>query len=209
MRPNSTAIAKVGPSSRMPGARTAITPGIASIRITAKGRSTSSSAAWAWRAKARASSRPPSWSSRANSGTKAAEKAPSANSRRKKLGNLNATKKASATAPEPSTADSTMSRTKPTTRLSSVKLPTVAMARPRLMGCRSFFSSPISRGRPGGGRPRTSRPPGSDQRASDSSLGDFPLRRCAPPPPWDRGYRIWQFSVVSGGVTPALERSEA
>jgi hypothetical protein len=39
---------------------------------------------------------------------------------------------ASATPPEPSTADSTMSRTNPMMRDSSVKLPTVAMARPRL-----------------------------------------------------------------------------
>src|SRR5262249_11930430 len=66
-------------------------------------------------------------------GTKAAEKAPSANSRRKKLGSLNATMKASATAPEPSRAVNTMSRMKPVMRLSSVKLPTVATARPRLM----------------------------------------------------------------------------
>ena len=80
-----------------------------------------------------ASARPLSCSSRENSGTKAAEKAPSANRRRKKFGSLKATKKASATAPDPSTADSTMSRTKPATRLSSVKLPTVATARPRLM----------------------------------------------------------------------------
>ena len=134
MRPNSTAIAKVGTSSRMPGASTAITQGMARISSTVKGTSTSSSAACAWRAKASASTRPRSWSSRANNGTKAAENAPSANRRRKKFGSLNATKKASATAPDPSTADSTMSRAKPTSRLSSVKLPTVAMARARLMG---------------------------------------------------------------------------
>ena len=133
MRPNSTAMAKVGRSSRMPGASSAITQGIATIRIAVKGISTSSSAACACRAKAIASARPPPCSSRANNGTKAAEKAPSANRRRKKFGSLNATKKASATAPEPSTADSTISRTKPTTRLSSVKPPTVAMARARLM----------------------------------------------------------------------------
>ena len=106
---------------------------MARISSAENGTSTSSRPAWAWRAKASASARPWSCSSRENSGTKAAEKAPSANSRRKKFGSLNATMKASATAPEPSTADSTMSRTKPTTRLSSVKLPTVAMARPRLM----------------------------------------------------------------------------
>ena len=133
MRPNSTAMAKVGRSSRMPGASRAITQGIARIDKAVNGTSTSSRAAWAWRAKVIASARPPPVSSRANSGTKAAENAPSANRRRKKLGSLKATKKASATAPEPSTADSTMSRTNPTTRLSSVNPPTVAMARARLM----------------------------------------------------------------------------
>ena len=132
MRPNSTAMAKVG-SSRMPGASSASTPGMPSINSTEKGTSTSSSPAWAWRAKASAWSRPWPWSSRENSGTKAAENAPSANRRRKKFGSLNATKKASATAPEPSTADSTMSRMKPTTRLSRVNPPTVATARPRLI----------------------------------------------------------------------------
>src|SRR5258708_2029266 len=132
MRPNSTAMAKLG-SSRMPGASNAITPGMPSISSTEKGTSRSSSPAWARGGKARAASRPCPCSSRENSGTKAAEKAPSANRRRKKFGSLKATKKASATAPEPSTADSTMSRMKPTTRLSRVNPPTVATARPRLM----------------------------------------------------------------------------
>jgi len=51
-------------------------------------------------------------SSRANRGTKAAEKAPSANRRRKKFGSLNARRRLGHHA-RTSTADSTMSRTKP------------------------------------------------------------------------------------------------
>src|SRR5471032_1744678 len=133
MRPKVTAISKVAGWARRPGAITASTCGMPRISTIEKGIRTTSSAAWAWRAKVTAASRPSPCSSRANSGTKAAEKAPSANRRRKKFGSLNATKKASAIAPEPSTADSTISRMKPTTRLSSVKPPTVAMARPKLM----------------------------------------------------------------------------
>src|SRR5476651_527051 len=133
MRPKVTAISKVAGSARRPGAITASTCGMPRISTIEKGISTTSSAACAWRAKVAAASRPLPCSSLANSGTKAAEKAPSANRRRKKFGSLNATKKASAIAPEPSTADSTISRMNPTTRLSSVKPPTVAMARPRLM----------------------------------------------------------------------------
>ena len=68
MRPNSTAMAKVGASSRMPGASSASTHGMASISRIENGTSTSSSAAWAWRAKASASARPWSCSSRENSG---------------------------------------------------------------------------------------------------------------------------------------------
>ena len=49
-----------------------------------------------------------------------------------------------------------------------------------------------------GCRPRQSR---------DRVIPADPLRRYAPPPPQAQGDRIWQFSVVSGGVTPALERS--
>ena len=133
MRPNLTARSKIDVSLVKPGAITQITAGIASIIRSVKGTSTMSRQACAWRAKTSAASRPSPCSSRANSGTNAAAKAPSANRRRNRLGSLKATMKASAIGPEPSTADSTMSRTKPTMRLSSVKLPTVAMARPRLI----------------------------------------------------------------------------
>lgn len=66
-------------------------------------------------------------------GTKAALNAPSANRRRKRLGNLKATKNASATVPAPTNPAIRMSRAKPVIRLSMVKLPMVAMARSRLM----------------------------------------------------------------------------
>ena len=133
MRPKVTARSKIGLSLVKPGAITQITAGIIRIMRSENGTSTISRQAWAWRAKTSAASRPSPCSSRANNGTKAAENAPSANRRRNRLGSLSATMKASAIGPEPNTADSTMSRTKPTMRLSSVKLPTVAMARPRLI----------------------------------------------------------------------------
>jgi hypothetical protein len=53
--------------------------------------------------------------------------APSPKIARKWLGRRSATKNASATGPAPSTAASTMSRTKPVMRESSVKPPTVKM----------------------------------------------------------------------------------
>ena len=138
MRPKVTARSKIDLSLVKPGAITQITAGITSIISSEKGTRIISRQACACRAKTNAASRPSPCSSRANSGTKAAEKAPSANRRRNRLGSLKATMKASATGPEPSTADNTMSRAKPTMRLNSVKLPTVAMARPRLMGGRSL-----------------------------------------------------------------------
>ena len=62
-------------------------------------------------------------------GTNAAEKAPSANSERNRFGKRNATKKASATGPAPSSAASSISRTKPRTRLTAVSPPIVAIER--------------------------------------------------------------------------------
>ena len=116
MRPKVTARSKIDLSSARPGASSQITAGMATIISSENGTSTTSRPACAWRAKVSAAARPSPCNSRANSGTKAAEKAPSANRRRKKFGSLNATMKASATGPEPSTADRTMSRTKPTMR---------------------------------------------------------------------------------------------
>ncbi len=68
-----------------------------------------------------------------SSGTKACEKAPSANIRRKRLGSLNATKKASVAASAPKLRAITKSRTKPRTRERKVKPLTVATERSRLM----------------------------------------------------------------------------
>jgi hypothetical protein len=61
-------------------------------------------------------------------GTKDWEKAPSANSRRRKFGNLKATKKASVSRPAPNAQAMTTSRTRPSTRESAVLAPTVAVA---------------------------------------------------------------------------------
>ena len=68
-----------------------------------------------------------------NSGTKAALKAPSANRRRKVLGNWKAALKASATGPVPRAAAMNISRVKPRMRLISVPEATVANFRTRLM----------------------------------------------------------------------------
>ena len=70
----------------------------------------------------------------ANSGTKAALKAPSANSRRNVLGNWKAALNASAIGPVPSAAAISISRVKPSTRLISVPDATVANFRTRLIG---------------------------------------------------------------------------
>ena len=61
-----------------------------------------------------------------STGTKATEKAPSANSRRRKLGILKATKKASVLALAPNTWANTRSRRNPRTRDSRVLEPTLA-----------------------------------------------------------------------------------
>src|SRR4051794_15607784 len=69
----------------------------------------------------------------AKSGTKAVLKAPSANSRRKVLGNWKAALKASAIGPVPSAAAISISRPKPRARLISVPEATVANFLTRLM----------------------------------------------------------------------------
>ena len=66
-------------------------------------------------------------------GTKACEKAPSANSRRSRLGMRKATKNASVAAPAPNSLAITTSRTNPRTRDTSVMLLTVASALSRFM----------------------------------------------------------------------------
>ncbi len=66
-------------------------------------------------------------------GTKAWAKAPSANSRRNRLGMRKATQKASVMGPAPKARATRMSRTSPEIRDSRVKLLTVAAERNRLM----------------------------------------------------------------------------
>src|SRR5574340_1522027 len=67
-------------------------------------------------------------------GTKAWEKAPSANIRRSRLGRRKATKKASVASPAPKVRAMTKSRTKPRMRDSRVMPLTVARARRRFIG---------------------------------------------------------------------------
>ena len=66
-------------------------------------------------------------------GTKACENAPSANSRRSRLGMRKATKKASVASPAPNTRAMKKSRTSPNTRDNSVMLLMVASARSRFI----------------------------------------------------------------------------
>src|SRR5918996_1575779 len=107
----------------------AITQGMATIVSSTSGASTASWIACACSANALAAARPFPSRVRANIGTKPALNAPSANRRRRKLGSLNATKKASASGPAPSRAAIMMSRTKPRRRETSVIEPTVAIER--------------------------------------------------------------------------------
>ena len=129
MRVSSTARSNFSGVALKPGARPYIRNGMAISAMMVSARITNTRPASASCANARAASLPSPSSFLANSGTNAELKAPSPNSRRNRLGKRNATKKASATAPVPSTAAIRMSRTKPNTRLTMVRPPTVANAR--------------------------------------------------------------------------------
>src|SRR5688500_16899864 len=107
---------------------------MAMIVSSTKGASTASWIACACSANALAAGRPSPSSMRANMGTTPASTAPSANRRRRKLGSLNATKKASASGPAPSSAAIMMSRTKPSRRETRVIEPTVAIERTSATG---------------------------------------------------------------------------
>src|SRR5690606_687582 len=77
-----------------------------------------------------------------STGTNAWLKAPSANRRRKKLGILKATKKASIRPPAPKTPNKTTSRTKPKIRDSMVILLTTMVERNnRLFAMRTYFAN--------------------------------------------------------------------
>ena len=137
------------------------------IMATVKTASTGSSTESACSANARAASRPPAGppSLRLTIGTNADANAPSANSARKKFGSLDAIRKASLAKPAPRKCAPSMSRTKPSTRETSVRPPMVAVARTRFM---RELSSPAR----GEGPPQAV----EGQRAQASGL--FP----APPP---------------------------
>src|SRR5258706_12960870 len=79
-------------------------------------------------------------------GTKACEKAPSPNRRRRRFGMRKATKKASVASPAPKILAMKKSRTKPSTLETSVKLLTVARARRRFMLEFAPFFDPVIHG---------------------------------------------------------------
>jgi hypothetical protein len=128
MRAKRTAEANFSGSPAKPGARISISHGMTISPRRVKATSTTASPDSAWPAKARAPSGS-AWRRLAKSGMKAASNAPSANSRRNMFGMRNATKNASATGEAPSTAAIRTSRTKPSTRLAMVIVPTVATPR--------------------------------------------------------------------------------
>ena len=103
-----------------------MTSGIAIMAMAENSRSQASRTEKTSMAKARALASPSPSTRLAKSGTKALLKAPSANSARNRLGKRCATKKASAIGPVPSVKAINWSRRKPSTRLTSVRLPTVA-----------------------------------------------------------------------------------
>ncbi len=120
MRASSTARSDFAGSSLNPGAITSMTAGMKVSARRRKARSAASSTASASSAKIRAASLPDWAMVPANSGTKAALKAPSAKRLRNKFGRRCATKNASATGPAPRIAAVRISRTKPKTRLNNV-----------------------------------------------------------------------------------------
>ena len=107
-------------SSAKPGASTRTKVGANTSAAATNRNSAVTSTASASSAKRRAAGRPSVAIAAANSGTKAALKAPSANRLRNRLGSRWATKKASVTGPAPRNAAVSTSRTKPSTRLINV-----------------------------------------------------------------------------------------
>ena len=134
MRVSCTARSNLAGSLTNPGANPYMSTGMAICTTATKTSSVHNNTLSACSAKARAASFPSVSTSPANRGTKAAAKAPSANRRRNRLGNLKATKNTSATGPAPRMAAIRMSRANPRTRLTMVRPPTVAMERRRTMG---------------------------------------------------------------------------
>src|SRR5688572_4147756 len=120
-------------------------------------------------------------------GTNACEKAPSANRRRSRLGILKATKKASVARPAPKARAMMKSRTKPSTRLTMVRLLTAARARSRFMlEFRPFQEPRPVHGEyqvspqacpPGGGTPRAQHEPAHHRAHGDQERGQGGRRR--------------------------------
>ena len=128
-RVRSTASPPRAGSSAMPGAIAVTSHGAVAMPSSAvTPRATSASAKTA-RSIRRTSGRDCVTKYSEKTGIIAVDKAPSARRRRRMFGIRNATKNASVTGPAPNTSATTMSRTKPTTRLTSVALPMDPSAR--------------------------------------------------------------------------------
>ena len=113
-------------SERKPGAKTSTTHGINNSNNNTKTPTNNTKTEMACAAKNMERFLPSVTNFCENSGTKALVKAPSANRLRNKLGNLNATTKASETAPAPKKLANTISRKKPVIRLTNVNPPKAA-----------------------------------------------------------------------------------
>jgi hypothetical protein len=134
MRIRSTVSANLSGVAEKPGATTRMTRGAPSTPRAATTMSTTNRKV-ATRLMSRWVSASPRWLRySARMGTKAWEKAPSANRRRSRLGSLKATTKASVATPAPNTRAMMASRAKPRMRDSKVMELTAARARRRFMG---------------------------------------------------------------------------
>ena len=129
IRARSTASWNLPGSSVKPGASTCMIAGMNTSPSTVSPSSQNASTLTACCANPRAAAWPSVASRPVNSGTKAALNAPSPNRRRNMLGNLLATRNASATPPVPAKAAISMSRAKPSRRDAMVQPPTVRMPR--------------------------------------------------------------------------------
>ena len=108
---------------RQPGAITVTTSGATSAPRPATRQSTTMAAPVTARTRRPNASGPSRVSVSVKTGTTAVDSAPSARSRRSRFGMRKATKNASVSGPAPKTRATTMSRTKPSTRLASVASP--------------------------------------------------------------------------------------
>ena len=134
MRVSVTVSSNLPASAEKPGADTQTSKGAMAMPMAVTTNSAIASRLATWSMSVRVSSSPRLFLYSPRIGTKAWEKAPSANIRRSRLGSLKATKKASVANPAPKARAITKSRTKPRIREMRVIPLTVASARSRFMG---------------------------------------------------------------------------